>query len=111
MLKTEERMEIAVLRSTRTASGPSRERWRVSRNTVRRYLHGGEEAAIREPAPKRRRSSNPFEAYAVDRLKAAVPDLIPPSPREQGTRLHGPRDSGKAIRARPAPAPKPDPSR
>jgi hypothetical protein len=44
---------------------------------VRRYLQGGEEAAVREPVPKRSEKLDSFKEYIVERLKAATPDVIP----------------------------------
>ena len=48
-----------------------------SRNTVRRYLRGGEAAATRKPAPKRVEKLDPYKQYIIDRLAAAAPDVIP----------------------------------
>ena len=48
-----------------------------SRNTVRRYLRGGEAAGARKPAPKRAEKLDAFKDYIVGRLKAAAPDRIP----------------------------------
>ena len=48
-----------------------------SRNTVRRYLRGGDAVAKRKPAPKRAEKLDPFKAYIVGRMKAALPDRIP----------------------------------
>ena len=77
MLKAEEQMELVVLRKHgESIRGLSRSTGR-SRNTVRRYLRGGEEAARRKPAPKRAEKLDPFKDYIVERLKAAAPDRIP----------------------------------
>jgi transposase len=77
MLKAEEQMELVVLKK----HGESiRELSRVtgrSRNTVRRYLRGGEAAARRKAAPKRTEKLDPFKPYIVERMKAAAPDRIP----------------------------------
>ena len=63
MLTAEERVELDVLRK----HGPGiRELARVtgwSRNTVWRYLHEGEVAAARKPAPKRAEKLDPFKGY------------------------------------------------
>src|SRR6185437_16046613 len=79
MLKAEEQMEIAVVEkhgdSIRAIARPMG----VSRNTVRRYLRGGEQAVVRQASPKRAEKLDPFKGYVVDRLKAAAPDLIPAS--------------------------------
>ena len=79
MLKAEEQMELVVLkkhgesiRSLSRATGRSR-------NTVRRYLRGGESAATRKPAPKRVEKLDPYKKYIVERMAAAAPDVIPAS--------------------------------
>jgi transposase len=77
MLKAEEQMELVVLRKHgESIRGLSRSTGR-SRNTVRRYLRGGEEAVRRKPVPKRAEKLDPFKGYIVERLKAAAPDRIP----------------------------------
>src|ERR1700744_5616355 len=77
MLKAEGRMELAVLRK----HGASiRELARVtghSRNTVRRYLRGGETAERRKPTAKRAEKLDGFKDYIVDRMRAASPARIP----------------------------------
>ena len=53
MLKAEEQMELAILKKHGASiRGLSRSTGR-SRNTVRRYLRGGDAVAKRKPAPKR----------------------------------------------------------
>lgn len=90
MLNADEQMELVVLKKHgESIRGLSRSTGR-SRNTVRRYLRGGEEAANRKPAPKRPEKLDPFKGYIVDRLKAAAPDRIPATgfvPRDQSARL------------------------
>jgi transposase len=77
MLKPEEQMELVVLKKHGASiRGLSRSTGR-SRNTVRRYLRGGDEAGKRKPAPKRAEKLDPFKAYIVGRMKAALPDRIP----------------------------------
>lgn len=77
MLKAEEQMELVVLRKHgESIRGLSRSTGR-SRNTVRRYLRGGEEAARRKPGPKRAGKLDPFKDYIVEWMKAAAPDRIP----------------------------------
>ena len=77
MLKAEEQMELAVLKKHGASiRGLSRSTGR-SRNTVRRYLRGGDEVSKRKPGPKRAEKLDPFKAYIVDRIKAARPDRIP----------------------------------
>ena len=77
MLKAEEQMELVVLKkhgeSLRSLSRPTGR----SRNTVRRYVRGGEAACTRKPAPKRAGKLDAFPQYIIDRLAAAVPDRIP----------------------------------
>ena len=76
MLKAEEQMELAVLKKhVGSIRGLSRLSGR-SRNTVRRY-RGGEEVAKRKSGPKRAEKLDPFKAYIVDRMKAALPERIP----------------------------------
>jgi transposase len=50
-----------------------------SRNTVRRYLRGGDTAATRKPGPKRPEKLDPYKTYIIDRMAAASPDAIPAS--------------------------------
>ena len=70
MLKAEEQMELAVLKKHgRSIRGLSRLTGR-SRNTVRRYLRGGDEVAKRNPGPRRAEKLDPFKTYIVDRMKA-----------------------------------------
>jgi transposase len=79
MLKVEERMEIAVLKKHGESIRAIARAMGMSRNTVRRHLRGGEDAARRRPAVKRAEKLDPFKCYIIDRLKAAAPDLIPAS--------------------------------
>ena len=77
MLKAEEQMELAVLKKHGgSIRGLSRLTGR-SRNTVRRYLRGGDDVAKRKPGPRRAEKLDPFKTYIVDRIKAALPDRIP----------------------------------
>ncbi len=77
MLKAEEQMELAVLKKHGAGiRGLSRSTGR-SRNTVRRYLRGGDEVAERKAGAKRAEKLDPFKTYIVDRIKAAPPDRIP----------------------------------
>ncbi len=77
MLKVEGRMELAVLRK----HGASiRELARVtghSRNTVRRYLRGGETAERRKATAKRSEKLDSLKDYIVARMRAASPARIP----------------------------------
>ena len=76
MLKAGGRMELAVLRK----HGASiQELVRVtgrSRNTVRRYLRGGEIAERRKAAAKRSEKLDSFKDYIVARMSAASPARI-----------------------------------
>jgi transposase len=89
MLKAEGRMELAILRK----HGASiRELARVtgySRNTVRRYLRGGEAAAARKPGPRRPEKLDCFKDYLVARLQAAAPDRIPAAVLFREIKAHG----------------------
>lgn len=77
MLKAEEQMELIVLKKHgESIRGLSRATGR-SRNTVRRYLRGGADAATRKLAAKRVEKLEPFKSYIAERLKAASPDHIP----------------------------------
>lgn len=77
MLKGEERMELGVLRKRGAGiRALSRETGR-SRNTVRRYVRGGDETAVRKAGPKRPEKLDPFKAYVIERLAAATPHRIP----------------------------------
>jgi transposase len=77
MLKAEEQMELVVLRKHGTSIRELARLTGHSRNTVRRYLRGGEAAATRKAAPKRSEKLDPFKPYIVGRLEAAAPDRIP----------------------------------
>lgn len=77
MLKAEEQMELVVLKKHgESIRSLSRSTGR-SRNTVRRYLRGGESAATRKLAPKRAEKLDPYKKYIVERTAAAAPDVIP----------------------------------
>ena len=101
MLKAEGRMELAVLRK----HGASiRELARVtghSRNTVRRYLRGGETAERRKAAAKRSEKLDSFKDYIVARMSAASPARIPAAVlfREIKERGSGRRDPSEAVLA------------
>jgi transposase len=77
MLKSEEQMELAVLRKHGTSIRELARLTGRSRNTVRRYLRGGAAAATRKPVPRRAEKLDPFKPYIVERLEAAAPDRIP----------------------------------
>ena len=69
MLKPEEQMELVVLKKHGDSiRGLSRSTGR-SRNTVRRYLRGGEEAAKRKAGAKRAEKLDPFKVYIVGRMR------------------------------------------
>jgi transposase len=77
MISEEGRMEIAVLVRHGMSIRGIAETTGLSRNTVRRYLRGGDDVASRKPAPKQPEKRDPFKDYIIDRLKAAAPDMIP----------------------------------
>ena len=69
MLKAEEQMEIVILKKHgESIRGLSRSTGR-SRNTVRRYVRGGEGAKTRKPAPKRAEKLDACKNYIVARIK------------------------------------------
>lgn len=79
MLTAEEQMELEILRKH---GGSIRELAKAtghSRNTVRRYLRGGDGVRVRKAAPKRSEKLDPFKDYIVARMTAAAPDRIPAS--------------------------------
>jgi transposase len=77
MLEAEEQMELVVLRKHGASIRELARMTGRSRNTVRRYLCGGDTAATRKTAPKRAEKLDPFKAYIVGRLEASAPDRIP----------------------------------
>ena len=77
MLKAEEQMELVVLKKHGESLRSLSRTTGRSRNTVRRYVRGGEAACTRKPAPKRAGKLYAFKQYIIDRLAAAVPDRIP----------------------------------
>lgn len=112
MISEEERMEITVLAKHGMSIRRIVEATGLSRNTVRRYLRGGEDAAVRKPAPKRPEKLDPFKEYILQRLKAAAPDVIPAVVLFREIKARGydggltrVKDFVRGLR----PAPKPDP--
>lgn len=112
MISKEGQMEIAVLAKHGMSIRGITETTGLSRNTVRRYLRGGDAAGSRKPAPKRPEKLDPFKDYIVDRLKAAAPDVIPAVVLFREIRARGyeggetrVRDFVRGLR----PEPKPDP--
>ena len=77
MLKAEEQMELVVLKKHGESLRSLSRTTGRSRNTVRRYVRGGEAACTRKPAPKRTEKLDPYKDYIVGRLAAAMPDRIP----------------------------------
>ena len=77
MLTTEEQMEIAVLKRHGTSIRAIARVAGLSRNAVRRYLRGGEEAVTRQPGPKRPQKLAPYKEFIKERMIAAAPDVIP----------------------------------
>ena len=112
MLKAEEQMEIVVLKKhSESIREVSRSTGR-SRNTVRRYLRGGEAATVRKAGPKRVEKLDAYKDYIVCRVKAAAPDRIPATVlfREIKTRGYaGGETRVKQFVRGLVPAPAPDP--
>jgi transposase len=77
MLTVEEQMELVVLKKHGESIRSLTRSMGRSRNTVRRYLRGGEAAATRKAGPKRPEKLDPHKAYIVERMAAAAPDVIP----------------------------------
>src|SRR5690242_4903955 len=77
MLKVEGRMELAVLRKHGASIRELARMTGHSRNTVRRYLRGGEIAERRKPVGKRAEKLDDFKDYIVARMRAALPERIP----------------------------------
>ena len=77
MLKAEEQMELVVLGKHGTSIRELARMTGRSRNTVRRYLRGGDTTATRKTAPTRAEKLDPFKPYIVGRLEAGAPDRIP----------------------------------
>jgi transposase len=77
MLKAEGRMELAVLPKHGASIRELAPVTGHSRNTVRRYLRGGETAERRKAAAKRREKLDSFKDYIVARMSAASPARIP----------------------------------
>jgi transposase len=83
-----------------------------SRNTVRRYLRGGETAATRKPSANRAEKLDPFKDYIRGRLAAASPDIIPAVVLLRGIRDRGYRGGETRVKdfvrgLRPAAPPDP----
>ena len=69
MLKAEEQMELVVLKKHGESIRSLTRSTGRSRNTVRRYLRGGQAATTRKSAPKRAEKLDPHKAYIVDRMQ------------------------------------------
>jgi transposase len=112
MLTAEEQMEIAVLKKHGKSIRAIAAATGKSRNTVRRYLRGGDDARQRKKAPKRPEKLDPFKDYIVERLAAAAPDTIPAAVLFREVKARG-YDGGetrlKVFVRGLRPAPKPDP--
>ena len=112
MLTVEERTEITVLQKYGQSIHGIARSLGVSRNTVRRYLRGGDAAATRKPGPKRAEKLDPYKDYIADRMKAAAPDVIPAAVLQREIQARG-YDGGytrlKIFVRELKPAPKPDP--
>lgn len=77
MLKAEEQMELVVLKKHGACIRSLARSTGRSRNTVRRYLRGGDAAATRKPGPRRPEKLDPYKHYIIERMAAASPDVIP----------------------------------
>ena len=77
MLTAEEQMELVILKKHGEGIRSLTRTTGRSRNTVRRYLRGGEAAATRKPGPKRPEKLDPYKQYIIERMAAAAPDAIP----------------------------------
>jgi transposase len=77
MLEADDRMAISVLARHGSSIRAIARSTGLSRNTVRRYLRGGEEASVRKAPAKRVEKLNPFRDYVRERIAAAAPDAIP----------------------------------
>ena len=75
MLTQEEAVEVRVMARQGKGIREIARDLGVSRNTVRRYLRGGQ--AQYTPRPKRPTKLAPYEDYVRARLAAAQPDVIP----------------------------------
>ena len=76
MLKAEEQMELVILKKHGESIRSLTRSTGRSRNTVRRYLRGGDAAATRKPAPKRVEKLDPYKKYIVERMAAAAPQRL-----------------------------------
>ena len=77
MLTVEEQMELVVLKKHGAGIRALTRSTGRSRNTVRRYVRGGDAAAKRKPGPKRSEKLDPYKKYIIERMIAAAPDVIP----------------------------------
>ena len=112
MLTTSGQMEIAVLKRHGTSIRAIARATGLSRNTVRRYLRGGDEAAMRKPGPERPQKLDPYKGFIVERMAAAAPDVIPATVlfREiQALGYDGGYTTVKTFVRGLRPAPRPDP--
>jgi len=112
MLTTSDQMEIAVLKRHGTSIRAIAKATGLSRNTVRRYLRGGNKAATRKSAPRRPEKLDPYKGYITGRMAAAAPDVIPATVLLREIRGRG-YDGGytrlKEFVRGLRPAPRPDP--
>jgi len=99
MLTTLGQMEIAVLKRHGTSIRAIARATGLSRNTVRRYLRGGNETATRKPAPRRPQKLDPCKDYITERMAAAAPNVIPATVLLREVRLCALRQS-QASRCR-----------
>ena len=89
MLKAEEQMELVVLKKHGESIRSLTRTTGRSRNTVRRYLRGGDAATSRKPGPKRAEKLDPYKKYIIERMVAAAPDVIPAAVLLREIQEHG----------------------
>src|SRR3984893_6102004 len=77
MLAPEEQMYVGVLKKHGASIGGLSRSTGGSRNTLRRYLRGGDEAGKRKAAPERAEKLDPFKAYIVGAMKPSLLARIP----------------------------------
>lgn len=99
MLRTEDQMELAILRRHGESIRDLARTTGWSRNTVRRYLREGEAACRRKAGPPRVEKLDPYKDYIIGRLQAAAPDRIPAVVlfREIRSRGYCVRDAAEGI--------------
>ncbi|HDR9284927.1 TPA: transposase, partial [Burkholderia vietnamiensis] len=111
MLQKEQWMQIHVLKAQGVSEREIARRLGISRNTVARYL-SAEEVPRYKPREPRPTKLGAFEAYIIERMRAAAPEIIaaPALLRELRARgYEGQLRSLQAFMNTHKPMPKPDP--